>query len=292
MMTSGFEPVAIPPVGAERPAFEPYQRRVEAEFSALLSDAPGEKDVQKFLERHPTLVPGALTPGSSSGHYPLHCALVTQPPLPGFRSRIPDFMWIATHSGTWYPTLIEIESPRKRLFTTDGHPTAEFTEARTQLAQWRVWFQNPTNVHQFLELYAIPDTWRRDRGWKLHTILIYGRRAEFDGSPELSRLRGSLMADDEDLISFDRLAPDPKLDGVITVRARGDGRFEAIWVPETFGTSASIADNLWRIDGISEALDRNDRIPVARRAFLKDRVEYWRAWAQSSGPKRYQLGLE
>lgn len=293
MMTPGAEPVAIPPAGAERPRFEPYQHWVEAEFAALLSSAPGERQVQTFLERHPAIVPGALTPGSSSGHYPLHCALIAQPPLPGFRSRIPDFMWIATHSGTWYPTLIEIESPHKRLFTTDGRPTAKFTEARTQLAQWRAWFQNPTNVHQFMELYAVPDTWRRDKGWKLHTILVYGRRPEFDGSPELSRLRGSLMsADDGELMSFDRLAPDPKLDGVITVRARGEGRFEAIWVPETFGTSASIAAGLLRIDGISEALDRNDRIPEARRAFLKERVEYWRAWARAPGLKKYQLDLE
>lgn len=293
MMTLAFEPVSTPPAGAERPAFEQYQRLVEKDLSALLSSAPAEQDVQRFLERHPALVPGALTPGSSSGHYPLHCALIAQPPLPGFHSRIPDFMWIATHSGTWYPTLVEIESPRKRLFTNDGRPTAEFTQARTQLAHWRAWFQNPTNVHQFLELYAVPDTWRQHKSWKLHTILVYGRRLEFEGSPELSRLRGSLIsADDEELMSFDRLAPDPKLDGVITVRARGEGRFEAIWIPETFGTSAFIADALCRIDGISEALDRNDRISEARRAFLNGRVDYWRTWARSPGPKKHHLDLE
>jgi len=281
------------PVGAERPSFEPYAVRVKSEFTALLSGAADERQVQAFLERHPALVPGALTPGSSSGHYPLHCALVTQPLLPGFRSRVPDFMWIATHSGTWYPTLIEIESPSKRLFTSGGRPTAEFTEARTQLAQWRAWFQNPTNVQQFMELYGVPDTWRRDKGWQPHMILIYGRRAEFDSSPELSNLRASLMpSSGEELMSFDRLTVDPKLEAMITVRARGNGRFKAAWVPETFGTSSSIAECLGRIDGLGEAFDRNDRISEARRAFLKARIEYWRAWAASLGRKTLQLTLE
>jgi len=281
------------PVGAERPSFEPYAVRIEDEFTALLSSGPDERQVQAFLERHPALLPGALTPSSSSGHYPLHCALVTQPLLPGFHSRVPDFMWIATHSGTWYPTLIEIESPGKRLFTSTGRPTAEFTEARTQLAQWRSWFQNPTNVHQFMELYGVPDTWRRDRSWQLHMILIYGRRAEFEGSPNLSKLRASLMpSPDEELMSFDRLTVDPKLEAMITVRARGNSRFETVWVPETFGTSSFIAESLEYIDGLSESLDRNDQIPEARRAFLKARLEYWRGWAASPGRKTLQLTLE
>ena len=106
------------------------------EYRALLSSGPDERQVQAFFERYPALVPGGLTPGGSTGHYPLHCALITQPVLPGFHSRLPDLMWIATDSGTWYPTLIEIESPGKRLFTKRGVPTAAFTQARTQLAQW------------------------------------------------------------------------------------------------------------------------------------------------------------
>lgn len=289
-MLSAFQ---APPSGAERPSFDQYASHVMGQFSGLLSRGAGEPEVQRFLDRHPALVPGALTPGSSSGHYPLHCALVTQPILPGFHFRVPDFMWIAAHSGTWYPTLIEIESPAKKLFTGGGRPTAEFTEARTQLVQWRSWFQNPTNVQQFMELYGVPDTWRREKGWHLHMILIYGRRAEFDGSPQLSKVRSSLMsASDEELVSFDRLTVDPKLEAMITVRARGDGRFEAVWVPETFGTSSSIAGSLARIDGLTEAIDRNDRISEARRTFLKARIDHWRQWAAAPGRKTLSLNLE
>jgi hypothetical protein len=71
------------------------------------------------------------------------------------------------------------------------------------------------------------------------TILVFGRRAEFADSPELSRLRGSLKsADDEELISFDRLAPDLKLDAVMTVTGRAataglkQSGFRRHWAPQ------------------------------------------------------------
>jgi len=263
------------------------------DFAALVSDVQDEAPVQAFLEHHPALVPGALTPGSTSGHYPLHCALITQPLLPGFRSRVPDFMWIATHSGTWYPTLIEIESPRKRVFTKTGVPTAEFTQARTQLAQWRAWFQNPTNVQQFMEAYGVPPEWRSGKSWQLHLILIYGQRSEFETSPELSTLRAALMTGpDEQLMSFDRLTADPNLEATVMVKALGDGRFEAVWVPETFGTSSAIAASLHRIDGLTEAIARNDRISAARREFLNGRIAHWLEQAKSSGRRLLSLDLE
>lgn len=280
-------------VGAKRPSFRRYATRVRRELKALLASEPGEHEVHAFLERHPALMPGALTPGSTSGHYPLHCALITKPILPGFHSHEPDFMWIATHSGTWFPTLIEIERPGKRLFTKNGQPTAQFTQARTQLAQWRSWFQSPTNVQQFMELYALPAEWREGRSWKLHMILIYGRREEFITSPKLAKLRSSLMPSaDEELMSFDRLKMDPSLQAVITVRPAGGGRFHAVWVPETFGTSAAIAESLLCIDGLTDAIDQNQQISGARGAFLQKRIIHWRKWVTESGLKRFSLSLE
>ncbi|MEE8261137.1 MAG: Shedu anti-phage system protein SduA domain-containing protein [Gammaproteobacteria bacterium] len=279
--------------GAKRPSFKRYAARVKGEFRALLSSEPKEDLVHAFLERHPALVPGALTPSGTSGHYPLHCALITKPVLPGFHSHEPDFMWIASHSGTWFPTLIEIERPSKRLFTKSGQPRAEFTQARTQLAQWRSWFQSPTNVQQFMDLYGLPPEWREFRSSRLHMILIYGRREEFATSPRISKLRSSLMPSaDEELMSFDRLKMDPNLEAVITVRVSGDARFHAVWVPQTFGTSAAIAESLLSIDGLTDAMDQNEQISEARRAFLKDRIKYWREWSVRPGIKRFSLSLD
>lgn len=53
-------------------------------------------------------------------------------------TRIPDFLWIATDSCNIYPIFVEIERPSKNWFTVSGQPTADFTQAQTQLAEWKV----------------------------------------------------------------------------------------------------------------------------------------------------------
>lgn len=140
------------------------------EFNKLLNNSYYEKDFQKFFEQNPSFLPGARTPGGNSGHYPLHCALITQPELRGLKTKFPDFMWVATHSAGWFPTLIEIERPSKKLFKSDGVPSADFTQAKNQLEQWRSWFNKPSNVLLFMEMYQVPDYMRNFRQMKLHMI--------------------------------------------------------------------------------------------------------------------------
>src|SRR6266576_5148094 len=83
-----------------------YAPAIETRFRALLDSSPNERDLQRFLEQNPALVPGARTPGTPSGHAPIHNFLISQPRLHGLKSKLPDFMWIAKHSQAWYPTLI------------------------------------------------------------------------------------------------------------------------------------------------------------------------------------------
>lgn len=137
--------------GPQAMPFDAYAVRAQAEFMRLLVSDPAENQVQEFLERNPAFLPGARTPTGNSGHLPEHLALVSQPLLPGLKTKRPDFMWIAQHSMTWFPTLIEIESLSKRLFTQKGEPTSEVTQARNQLAQWRIWFNSPENVAVFIK---------------------------------------------------------------------------------------------------------------------------------------------
>jgi hypothetical protein len=261
--------------GPERLSFDSYAIEATKSFNQLLSSHPTEPDVQRFLEHHPAMVPGARTPGLSSGHFPLHWALITQPRLPGFHSKVPDFMWIATHSGTWYPTLIEIEDPKKRLFTKAGQQTAQFSQAKNQLDRWRSWFAIPANVQVFMDQYGIPSSWRRLRNWRLHMILIFGRRAEFDQNPDWGALRASIMPSDAELVSFDRLTPDANLQLAITIRALGDGKFKAVWIPATYGIAPDATKYLQNIDGLEQAIDANSTISSERKFFLKKRIDYW-----------------
>ena len=156
----------------------------------------------------------------------------------------------------WYPTLIEIEKPTKRIFTSKAVPTSEFTQARNQLAEWRTWFSRPENVQVFIASYGINERFRLGRQMELHMVLIYGRREEFENSARLSEQRGSLLTGtDEELMSFDRLRCDPGLDEAITVRVKEPGRYEALSVSPLLRLQPGMADRLLVIDGIDEALE-------------------------------------
>lgn len=84
-------------------------------------------------------------------------------------------------------------------------------------------------MQKFISDYKVPEHFTKFRKAQPHFVLIYGRRAEFDGDVELSKQRGALMtADDEELISFDRLHADPKLADAVTVRAIGNDRSRVV----------------------------------------------------------------
>ena len=191
-------------------------------------------------------------------------------------------MWLSKHSLMWYPILIEIERPSKQIFTSKGIPSAAFTQARDQLAQWRTWFSKPENVQKFIADYGIPDNFTSGRQMKLHMILVYGRRSEFQDSLQLSEQRGSLLVgDDEELMSFDRLSPDAGLDEAMTIRATGSGKYDAIYVPPSFQLGPRLADRLLAINGVDRALRKTPLISGKRRKFLTSRIPYWQDWASN-----------
>ncbi len=264
-----------------------YEANCNRQYAELLSGDPSESEIQSFLERRPCLVPGHSMPAGRQGHYPLHCGLISQPKLQGLVSYVPDFMWISTHSGAWFPTLIEIEKPSKRIFTKRGRPTHEFTEARHQLAEWRTWFKNPVNVEQFMDSYGVPARLRW-RTMVLHMILIYGRRAEFEDDPKLTGQISSLLpGDDEELMTFDRLRADLYMKNALTLRATGFGKYRAHWVPPVFETEIpELAERFLHLEGMAEAIDQNDELEAERKDFLKRRVVYWKEWAASPGSVR------
>lgn len=265
-----------------------YARDQNKKFRSLLKEVPEENRIQRFLEENPSFVPGAWTSGSKSGHYPLHCALVSQPILRGPPMFVPDFMWISTHSLGWYPTLVEIENPKKKIFTKAGIPRAQFTQAKNQLEKWNAWFNKPSNVSQFMDDYRIPDYMRDQRQMQLHMILIYGRRTEFDSKPQLSKERMSLFGQSNmELMSFDRLSCDKELRNAITVKLKAKKGYEALCVPPTFRLGPALADRYLEIDGLDGALDRAVSISADRRKFLKNRLPYWMEWANQKDTGMY-----
>lgn len=257
-----------------------YAQISNERYKALLDADPTEREMQSFLEQHPWMVP--VWRGSGRDLYPLHCGLIARPRLPGQKYYEPDFMWIGANSLTWFPTLIEIEKPGKKIFKQDGHTTQQFNDASGQLRQWRSWFDDPANVSQFVDKFGVPENFRRTT-MELRLILIYGRRSEFESDPHLSKERGRLMRHGDELMSFDRLSADASMEDSITLKASGYGRYTAKWIPRVFDLGPGpLSSRLPFIKKIPDAIDRNSEICPERRKFLKERLPYWKNYANSN----------
>ncbi len=267
-------------------AWDEYESRVLLEWAQVLN-APNvqEAAIQAFLERHPSMVPGAFLTACAgkSGHCPQPVALISQPPLSGLTKRIPDFMWIAVDSSTISPVLIEIEQPSKRWFTQDGTPAAEFTQAQHQLAEWRAWMSEPANQAVFRDFYRLSDEYWRRLDFRPLYILILGRRREFDGRDTLNKIRRKLERDDEFYMTFDRLAPDYNCREFLCARINSPGEYSAITWPPTGTLSPAFARDRRKIADIKTAIEAAGWVTAERRDFLLARLDYWNAWAATTG---------
>jgi Domain of unknown function (DUF4263) len=256
--------------------WEQYERTLQSEWQALLESTPHEKALQQFLENHPCLVPGSRYP--MTGSFPVRAALITQPGLQSTTRRVPDFMWLSNDSATLYPVLIEIERPSKRWFTSKAVPTATFTQAMSQLREWRAWFNERENQSKFMKGFDIPDHYDRGR-FRPHCVLIYGRRAELETNQRLRRLRAMQEHPDESIMSFDRLRPLRDSVNYITIK-RSQAGYEAVSVPPTLKLDPLYAPFWADIYSKQAAIQRCEWMTEERKAFLCERIEYWDDWAR------------
>ena len=261
-----------------------YENIVTLDWDVLLNrePPPAEQDVQAFLERHPSLVPGAFgLIGLESGHYPMLCGVITQAPLPSYNSRVPDFMWLSQSSDTEQPVLVEIEAPSKRWFTRNGRPTHQFNQALDQIAEWKNWFDVPHNVQAFKEFYGLDRTACMKRSFRPAYLLIYGRRAEANADTRLIPKRTNILPNHVFSMTYDRLRPNPKADDLVCLKAGSAGVFRVVSVPATLTWTPHLAAERvfageWHI-----AIKGNPNISPQRQEFLIKRLPYWETWARS-----------
>ena len=216
-----------------------------------------EKVLQRWLERHPAFVPGYAGSRGMSGWKPWPSALITQPRLVGFQEKVPDFCWLSVDSAELTAMLIEIEKPSKRWQLKDAGQSAQLTQARDQLNSWRAWFASPMNAAGFLDDYLVPDS-LKDLRFRQHYVLIHGSRAEYLGDSTRTSLRASMAAEDETLMSFDRLAELAKAEyACYGCVVRRGGSFEAVAVPTTWSPQRLDGEALRLTSGYAEAVARS-----------------------------------
>ncbi|MFF4617711.1 Shedu anti-phage system protein SduA domain-containing protein [Nonomuraea jabiensis] len=271
---------------------EVYDAALMEQWRALIdsSASQDERLVHTFLERHPSLLPGAHSVDGDSGHSAFPMAVISKPKLPGLSDREPDFMWLATDSESLYPILIEIETPHKKWFHGDrAEIHSHFTHAQGQLAEWRAWFNRGHNRSAFLEHYEIPPELARRR-LTPRFVLIYGRRDNYVNSQRRQEKRAELARADERLMSFDRLTPTK--DGVLfsCVRKEQDG-YRVVAVPPCL-TIFNDGEDYQHVSGWEQALDACLDMAHSRREYLKNQLrlltENPEAYAQARGGLRFR----
>lgn len=268
---------APPPVDMDE-----YFRAEKSKYFSLLDSGLIEKEYQKFFELNPAFMPGAYELiGGTTSHIPVMNALISQPTLGEEKIRKPDFMWLAKDSICFCPVFIEIERPSKQEFRQDEAARAVFTQAAGQIKQWKAILNSIDGRKSFYDRYSIPQE-LRDLKFTPQYLLVFGRRAEYEGNTWLTSLRAEEQSDDFRVMSFDRLAnPDRNVYDMVTCKVV-NGNYEVICIPPTYVYRPCIASLLKKYSGFYEAIDRMRYVSSERKTFLKMRYQYWETYGSKN----------
>lgn len=254
--------------------FASYSQTVQSQWNQLLSSGPEEVEVQEFLELHPAMVPGGSGDIGPGGHHGAELgALFRQPLLQGEGSVFrPDFMWVTRSTGQITPILIEIEKPSKQFFNLNGVQTAAYTQALSQLNDWRAWFERGNNKEVFRKMYLHTGQYEH-RILRPQFLLIYGRSDEFvsggkhKNADALRYKRDLSLRHDEYVMTFDSLRPKFDHSSSVTVTVKSDGlcayAFSPLYEidPETGFDAMILGDP-------EEALGRTVMMAPERKAYI------------------------
>lgn len=254
---------------------------VNEKWAALLNnhEEQQEKDFQQFLERHPCMLPWLYGEIGRGAHGMFPNALISQPVLAGLSSKRPDFMWIASDSGSVYVVMIEIEHPKKPWATRSGQPSSTFTQAQNQLKDWQNWFADPLNEERFKKDYQIPSNYLHSHSFEQVYLLIYGRRSDPSLTNAVNKKRRLLQNSNEIFMTYDRLKPTRELEDCLTVNIDGAG-YKALHVQPTMRLGPWNAEDRSLIGAKHGAVDRNIYLSKERKQFLNSRWQYWDDWAK------------
>ena len=164
-----------------------------SEVRETIETANDERAIQKVLEKHPEILAQHL--GGGHGRWVI-------PQMRLGAEYIPDFIIGERNSGGFFWHLVELESPRARLFIQNGDPSLELRHAIRQVHDWRAWLTQNQNYasrpisENGLGLVEIHN--------RTHGIILIGRRTEVrtDNNP---RRRQMELDNHVTIMSYDRL---------------------------------------------------------------------------------------
>ncbi len=189
---------------------------LEKKVSSALDNAESERDAMEFFKRHAFLVLRAFEWGHN-----FECC------VPEFRLgdqyRV-DFLTLSADSGSWHVTMIELESPKSRLYLKDGTPSKSLRFAQRQVSDWKNWSHaNLTYIRQRFaavlrkakapamcscaDMHQCGDTEIIDYRTYLnfHYHIVIGRRASLSPDEQERRAKSALDWGAPEICTYDRL---------------------------------------------------------------------------------------
>lgn len=264
-----------------------YIKSINKKWSEMLKDAGDKRDSKqtipehyfhKFIEENPSLLSTVTTVAGAGHHGTVLNIVITKPTLSGHKSFEPDFMIITKTSEAIIPLLIEIESPTKKCLRSNGAPTSEFTQAKSQLDDWKAWLDDETYLGLFRKTFIEPLKLRR-LPIRPKFILIMGTRSENGYDKHRSKL--SLDNNEFHFMSFDRLCASEVESSMTVSFPAGAEKFKIERLSPDFSFGPNMGKTIDLFEGWEAAIKEMEHWTEERRKWGQDRVAYWRSvWSK------------
>lgn len=179
---------------------EEFLRR---KYRTYLNNASCETDMHYFFETNPIVLPGLYDLHNG----PVGDVIISKLQLSNEYET--DFAFISENSANAQITLIEIESPKIKIFReSDDMFTSNFNKALQQVRDWSLWVtQNSTYMKKIFREVYFRDVFRYQRVAP-RVILVAGRRTEIQKNPRREKRWSGINQEVEPnvVMSYDRLA--------------------------------------------------------------------------------------
>lgn len=171
-------------------------------YVEFLNKAQCEADMQYFFETNPILLPGLYDLHNG----PVGDAVISKLQLSNEYET--DFAFISVNSAEAQITLIEIESPKMKIFRrSDDLFTSDFNRALQQTRDWTLWVhQNQSYVKDLFRDIYFRGIFRHQHV-TTQTILIAGRRKDIQKSSQREKRWAAINQEVRPsvVVSYDRL---------------------------------------------------------------------------------------
>lgn len=202
------------------------------EYDDILVNCKDENEVQRYLERH-----GHLLPVNNwiLGHQ-VHYSLIISKFKLG-NQYISDFTYLTKCSDEWYVVFVEIENPKKKIFTKDDYFTSDFNKAYEQIQDWERYLKDSNRRIQILNSLKClrhPQI-MLDDNVTFKYLLIYGRKEDRDKSKERRNKFLQKKTDNIKVCTFDSIkSVKIKYPDYMILSPKGEDKYKVKYIPKDF----------------------------------------------------------